>query len=213
MSSLSKRYKSANNLCSTSPDKSGMVEKSPRTLLDICVDVIVKCSRLSGEATSMLPPVVAHFLLYRALQKFNDGKVSYLIIHKMISKWALEELSFNFCSNPLVQKHPGLSGARTHWDCLEPHEYYSIRGVSKSHMKSCIKDISVGLFNHVYHRDRADSEGRIDLKCVDLLDLEQLSTKANYYWEGICILSHTSCYLSIIIQLPVFEVISAHDIT
>lgn len=182
---FSKRYKSTNNLSYSSSQKSKASKNSPRTLLDTCIDRVVKCSELSGVAVSVLPPVVAHYVLYRAVQRLKDGEVrSYLIIHKMISKWTREELSFNFRSNSLVQKYPSVSGFKKHWGCVEPHEYYGIRGVSKSHHNSCIRDIAVGLFNHVYHRDCADSEGRIGLKRIDLSDFEQLSTQTKYSWEG-----------------------------
>lgn len=142
---------------------------SPTSLFDACLDSILQCSSLSARVCEDLS--IGQYLLYSALEKLVYGeRDSDIMVRKLIEKWPHSQLSFDFKDNLLVRERPVLRKATVGQlkRCLEPFEYYGLRGVSKSRYSKCASEIAVGLFNHVYHRDRVDSEGSIRLESTDL---------------------------------------------
>ena len=139
--------------------------KPPPTLFDACVSHILSSLEMCDMSSRRLPKKVAHYLMYVAIERLRRGETnSDFIVHKLIEKWPHQELSFNFRSNPMV-----VNKTLEVRDCVEPHDYFGLRGVSKTRLSISLKDVAVGLFNHVYHGDR---QGEIQLTSVDLRDVQ-----------------------------------------
>ncbi|XP_019852508.1 PREDICTED: uncharacterized protein LOC109582281 [Amphimedon queenslandica] len=155
---------------------------NPDLLFDLCVKYILDSNELAGKAVVNLPQSHAQYLLCLGLKKLREGRLSdNSILHSLITGWAHSDLSFNFRSNQLVIRRLGsLQPVGHSWSfgCLEPHVYHSITGVSKSRYSSCAREISIGLFNHVYRHDQvAGSGSKVFLRSVDLSDFEQFSSE------------------------------------
>jgi hypothetical protein len=150
----------------------------PQKLFDLCVELILESYQLAGKAVIHLPHGHAQYLLCLALKRQREGRLSdSSILHKLITSWPYAELSFNFRLNPLVIKNLGSLQPVGHpwtFGCVEPHVYYNICGLSKSRYSSCAREISIGLFNHVYRLNQDGSTPR--MKIVDLSDFEQFSS-------------------------------------
>ena len=149
---------------------------SPDTLLNICIENVLRSSFLAGEAGRTLPSVQAHYILYLALKRLINGESkSYLILHKLISGWSQSELSFNFQSNHLVQSHVRSSASSWRSCLIPPFNYYGIKGVAKSRFELCARDIAVGLFNYAYYADMNDTVTRDDKKAgLEIVDLSEI---------------------------------------
>lgn len=153
-----------------------MEVKNPHSLFDACVELLIGSLDMSGQASQHLPKKLTQYLLFLAMQRLRQGVLnSDFIVHKIIEKWPHEEISFDFKSNVLVRTRPR-NDTELITRCLEPQEYYDLRGLFKSRLTRYAKDVAVGLFNHVYHGDR---EGTVSLRTVDLSDV-QLSSAGSW---------------------------------
>lgn len=171
-------YKSLTEKDNIAPMKE---ERSPSTLYEICVENILKTTALAERAAVTLPYDQIHYILYLALKRLVNGEPkSYMMIHKIISKWAHTKLLFSFQTDPLLQKYQK-SAFSWRTCCLPPHVYYGINGIIKSKFDLCARDIAIGLFNYVYHLDLKDSENTSTLEIVDLSDI-QLATESHPIW-------------------------------
>ena len=166
---------------------------SPPSLFDACLDSILRCSSLFAQVCE--DTSIGQYLLYAALEKLVCGeRDSDIMVHKLIEKWPHSQLSFDFKENLLVRERPILRKATASQlkRCLEPFEYYGLRGVSKSRYSKCASGIAVGLFNHVYHRDRVDSQGSIRLASVDLSAIQftgEIRWDRGGCMKNVCIVS------------------------
>ena len=150
--------------------------RNPRALFDICVDLLLSSLDMSERASRHLPKKFTQYLLSIAMERLRRGELnSDFTIHKLIEKWPHEQLSFNFKSNPLARNRPR---SRQEYRGCMPHEYYGLRGLSKSRLTVCSKDVAIGLFNHVYHSDREG--GYQSLQSVDLSDVQISDTSSSW---------------------------------